>query len=136
MANFKMDVTRKQITLSFPKNKHFLFPNMHTGISPASNYMFKVNNRNTRTRCEMCSKLTVKISERRQCRRPMVSLLLTLNIFLTLFQCFYSNFEQQKCRLRGSKKFLFPPFGDPFFCLITDDLVFLFFPRFSVSKYS
>ena len=33
---------------------------------PAGNYMFKVNNRNTRTRCEICSKLTIKI--RRQCR--------------------------------------------------------------------
>ena len=27
---------------------------------PAGNYMFKVNNRNTRTRCETCSKLTTK----------------------------------------------------------------------------
>ena len=36
---------------------------------PAGNYMFKVNNRNTRTRCEICSKLTIKISERRHWRR-------------------------------------------------------------------
>ena len=28
--------------------------------------MFKVNNRNTRTRCEICSKLTVKTPEPRQ----------------------------------------------------------------------
>ena len=27
--------------------------------------MFKVNDRNTRTRCEICSKLTIKIPERR-----------------------------------------------------------------------
>ena len=27
---------------------------------PASNYMLKVNSRNTRTRCEICSKLTLK----------------------------------------------------------------------------
>ena len=27
--------------------------------------MFKVNNRNTRTRCEICSKLTIKTPERR-----------------------------------------------------------------------
>ena len=27
-------------------------------------YMFKVNNRNTRTRCEICSKLTIKTTER------------------------------------------------------------------------
>ena len=31
--------------------------------------MFKVNNRNTRTRCEICPKLTIKIPERRQWRR-------------------------------------------------------------------
>ena len=30
-----------------------------------TNKMFKVNNRNTRTRCEICSKLTIKIPERR-----------------------------------------------------------------------
>ena len=29
---------------------------------PAGNYMFKVKNRNTRTRCEICSKLTIKIN--------------------------------------------------------------------------
>ena len=29
--------------------------------------MFKVNNGNTRTRCQICSKLTIKIPERRQC---------------------------------------------------------------------
>ena len=32
---------------------------------PAGNYMFKVNNRNTRTRFEICSKLTIKTPERR-----------------------------------------------------------------------
>ena len=34
--------------------------------SPAGNYMFKVNTRNTRARCEICSKLTIKIPERRR----------------------------------------------------------------------
>ena len=33
---------------------------------PAGIYLLKVNNRNTRTRCEICSKLTIKIIERRQ----------------------------------------------------------------------
>ena len=33
---------------------------------PAGIYMIKVNNRNTRARCEVCSKLTVKTPERRQ----------------------------------------------------------------------
>ena len=31
---------------------------------PTGNHMFIVNNRNTRARCEMCSKLTIKIPER------------------------------------------------------------------------
>ena len=35
------------------------------GSNPAGNCMFKVNNRTTRTRCEICSKLTIKTPERR-----------------------------------------------------------------------
>ena len=41
---------------------------MHTAnnkIYPAGIYLLKVNNRNTRTRCEICSKLTIKTPERR-----------------------------------------------------------------------
>ena len=34
-------------------------------VIQAGNYMFKVNNRNTRTRCEICSKLTIKTPEPR-----------------------------------------------------------------------
>ena len=33
---------------------------------PAGIYLLKVRNRNTRTRCQLCLKLTVKIPERRQ----------------------------------------------------------------------
>ena len=33
---------------------------IHFSYYRADNYMFKVNNRNTRTRCEICSKLTIK----------------------------------------------------------------------------
>ena len=47
-------------------------------IDQTSIYLFQVNNRNTRTSCEICSKLTIKTPER-------LSLLLTLNIFYTLF---------------------------------------------------
>ena len=36
---------------------------------PADIYLLKVNNRNTRTRREICSKLTIKITERRQWHR-------------------------------------------------------------------
>ena len=57
-------------------------------------YLLKVNNKNTRTRCETCSKLKIKTPERRQkCRSSvfivdfedishvvLVFLLLTLNM--------------------------------------------------------
>ena len=39
---------------------------------PAGNNMFKINNRNTRTRCEICSKLTIKTPERRHWHRSAV----------------------------------------------------------------
>ena len=29
-------------------------------LNPAGNYLIKVNNRNTRTRCEICSNLKIK----------------------------------------------------------------------------
>ena len=41
---------------------------------PAGNYMFKVNNRNTRASCEIFSNIRV----------VLVSVLLTMNIFHTL----------------------------------------------------
>ena len=37
--------------------------NYFAALLPAGNYMFKVNNRNNRTRCGTCSKLTIKIPE-------------------------------------------------------------------------
>ena len=36
--------------------------------TPAGNYMSKVNNRNTIARCEICSKLTIKILWTFNCR--------------------------------------------------------------------
>ena len=45
-------------------NLPFLFNYNHcqfNGHFPGGNYIFKVNNRNTRTRCEICSKLTAGI---------------------------------------------------------------------------
>ena len=55
---------------------------------PAGIYLLKVNNRNTRTRCEICSKLTIKKPERRIfivnsehiSHLALVFLLLTLNM--------------------------------------------------------
>ena len=42
------------------------------GNNPAGKYMFKFNSRTTRTRYEICSKLTIKILERCQWRRSGV----------------------------------------------------------------
>ena len=39
-----------------------------TSSYAADNFLLKVNSRNTRARCEICSKLTIKIPERRQWR--------------------------------------------------------------------
>ena len=33
--------------------------------NPANIYLFQVNNRNTKKRCEICTKLTIKAPERR-----------------------------------------------------------------------
>ena len=49
----------------------FLFNNILTSCAKANSagtYLLKVNNRNTRTRCEICSKLTIKVPERRRGR--------------------------------------------------------------------
>ena len=48
---------------------------------PSGIYLFKFNYRNTRTRCNICSKLTIK----NVIGVVLVSLLLALNIFHTLF---------------------------------------------------
>ena len=40
-------------------------PTVLRNANPAGIYLLKVNNRNTRTRCEICSKLTIKTPERR-----------------------------------------------------------------------
>ena len=41
---------------------------------PANIYLFKGNDRNTRKRCEIYSKLTIKTPERRQWQKPNKSL--------------------------------------------------------------
>ena len=41
-------------------------------IYPVGIYLLQVNNRNTRTRCEICSKLTIRTPERRHWRRSGV----------------------------------------------------------------
>ena len=57
-------------------------------IVQANIYLFKVNDRNTRTRCEMCSKLTLKTPKRRHWRHSDVFIVTPFffvnNPFLTL----------------------------------------------------
>ena len=76
----KKKESKKQLQQSLSKSIAFtvlLFFYLHSSfvkknypnfirIYPAGNYMFKVNSRNIRTRCEICSKLTIKTPERRQ----------------------------------------------------------------------
>ena len=45
---------------------------VHCAKYPAGNHIFKVNHRNTRARCEICSKLTIKTPERHHWRRSGV----------------------------------------------------------------
>ena len=73
--------------------------------------MFKVNNRNTRTRCEICSKLAVKPPKRRQWRRRRsgvfivnfehISNLVLVLLLLTLRKkCSHSNWENNLTKLK------------------------------------
>ena len=60
--------------------------------SPANSCFFKVSNRNTRKRYEICSKLTIKSPERRQCQEEDYHKILTNVAFITFndgdFHCF------------------------------------------------
>ena len=55
---------------------------------PANVYLFKFNNRNTRKRCEIRSKLTIKTPERRQ-NMFKANKKNTRTTSLTSFWCFY-----------------------------------------------
>ena len=60
---------------------------MNRNYIPTSNYMFKFSNKNTRTRCEICSNLTIGV--------VLVSLLLRyLKIFPPCSTVSIVNFEQ------------------------------------------
>ena len=54
---------------------------------PANIYLFKVNNRDTRTKCEIFSKLTVKTPERRHWHRSgvFISQLFLVSFFVVFF---------------------------------------------------
>ena len=70
--------------MKLEKKKHVSFQSMFDNFStlcmkglffrsiPTGNYMFKISNRNTRTRFEICSDLTIKTPEWRHWRRSGV----------------------------------------------------------------
>ena len=55
---------RKFLLCKLSGKRKFLCGSLYT--FPVGIYLMKGNNRNTRTRCEICSKLTIKTPERRQ----------------------------------------------------------------------
>ena len=67
-----------------------------TSNNPAGNYMFKVNHRNTRTRCEICSKLTIKTPERRHRH--------FFEVIEVFSRCFNISWQQQRSRVEGNLK--------------------------------
>ena len=62
--------------------------------TPANVYLFKFNNRNTRKRCKICSKLTIKTPERRRWRRSVVFILNFEHISNLFLEGFFVEFEQ------------------------------------------
>ena len=57
--------------------------------NPAGIYLLKVNNRNTRTRCKICLKLTIKIPEQRQWHHSGIFVVNFENISHLVLLCFY-----------------------------------------------
>ena len=93
---FQLKIKTKDYTFldEFINDICSLLKEVSSNMNPVGIYMLKLNNKNTRTRCEICSKLTIKIPERRHWRRSgvfivnfghishlvLVFLLLTLNM--------------------------------------------------------
>ena len=83
--NLEKDPLNKPVAFRQPlKGEGFQF--FKLSFNPNGNCMFKVNNKNITTRCEICSMLAITT--------PVIgvilmSLLLNLNIFHTLLFCFY-----------------------------------------------
>ena len=69
-GNMRKDLARSFYSTSISGDMRLL----NKSSNPAGIYLLKVNNRNTRTRCEICSKLTIKIPELRQWRRSGISI--------------------------------------------------------------
>ena len=94
-----MNLSQNSMTNSFyATTLVFFFTPRKEKTSTAVIYLFKVNNRNTRTIYEIWSKLTIKTPQWSQWRH-LVPLLLTLNIFYTLRCYFYCWLWTSECQL-------------------------------------
>ena len=71
-------------------------------------YLLKVNNWNTRTRCEICSKLTIKIPERRQLGMLLVICLFCVNNSSNFLQKFFFPHSVQMKRFSTTDANFFP----------------------------
>ena len=72
-----------------------IYINLHYAcINPAKNYLFKVSNRNSRKRCEICTKLTIKTPERRHWRRSGIFIVNIEHIFIPFSSVSIADFEQ------------------------------------------
>ena len=79
-----------------PEETPYLY-SFHAVLAPANICLFNVSNKNTRKKSKICSKITVKIPERLHWCAILVFLLLTLNIFRTIFSVSVVDFEQTNC---------------------------------------
>ena len=61
--------------------------------NPTGFYLLKLNNRNTRTRCEICLKLTIRTSEQRQWLRSGVFIVSFEDVSQLVLVFFFVNFE-------------------------------------------
>ena len=90
----------------------FLYCLFEYSLNLACKYLLKVNNRNTRIRCEICSKLTIKTPERRHwCRSSVfnvnfehISHLVLMFLLLTLnMPLLAGNFPKLYTQIYGKK---------------------------------
>ena len=63
---FRLEIRLNAFRWSTISQKQFINSSSPSICDPAGIYLLKVNNRNTRTKYKICSKLTIKITEPRQ----------------------------------------------------------------------
>ena len=80
----------------FPVTKNKFFSLNYSFSGPNNMYLFEFNNNNSRIKCEICLKLTLTTEA---ADIILVSIFLTLNLFDTLFQCFFLLTWICKCQM-------------------------------------